>query len=159
MRWDEFERGCPQIASIARERFAQDELVLVGTLRSDGSPRISPVEPDVAAGRLFLGMMWQSKKALDLLRDPRVVVHSVPITKENPGGDVTLRGIAESVDDPGLRQAYRDEIRRRIDWAPDEPQYHLFSIDVGSAAHTVFGERRHALVWDPVGGLRRLELP
>ena len=39
-------------------------------------PRISPVEPLIADGHLYLGMMWRSRKALDLLRDPRCTVHS-----------------------------------------------------------------------------------
>ena len=77
MRWDDFERACPEIATLARERFLRDDLVLVGTIRSDGSPRISPNEPDFAAERFFVSMMWRSRKALDLLRDPRLVVHSV----------------------------------------------------------------------------------
>ncbi|MDP9297120.1 MAG: pyridoxamine 5'-phosphate oxidase family protein, partial [Actinomycetota bacterium] len=63
MKWVEFEQACPQIASLARERFAKDELVMLGTLRSDGSPRISPCEIDIVEGHLCLGMMWRSKKA------------------------------------------------------------------------------------------------
>jgi hypothetical protein len=57
MRWDEFAEACPEIAALAQRRFAKDEVVMVGTLRKDGSPRISPVEPELAAGHLFLGMM------------------------------------------------------------------------------------------------------
>ncbi len=52
-------------------------LTLVGTLRHDGWPRISPVEALVWNGQLYLGMMWRSLKARDLLRDPRCVVHTV----------------------------------------------------------------------------------
>lgn len=48
MRWEEFEEACPQIATMARKRFLKDALVLVGTLRADGSPRISPNESDFA---------------------------------------------------------------------------------------------------------------
>ena len=158
MRWDEFERACPEIAKIARERFSADEVVLIGTLRADGSPRISPTEPDFAAGHLFVGMMWRSRKALDLLRDPRCVVHSGPVGRMNPGGDVKLYGRAIEVTDATLRERYRDEIRRRIDWAPDEPEFHLFSIDIGSAGFTRFGEGSHALAWDQAEGLRRLRL-
>ncbi len=158
MRWDAFERACSEIASLARERFAKDELVLLGTLRSDGSPRISPCEVDFAAGRLFLGMMWRSKKALDLLRVPHVAVHSVPSDRMNPGGDVKLYGQVVDESDPEVRAAFRDAIKARIDWAPDEPNFHLFSLDVEAAGYTVFGKGSHALAWDPVRGLRRLEL-
>jgi hypothetical protein len=55
MRWDEFADRCPEIAGLARQRFVKDELVLLGTNRRDGSPRISPNEIDFAAGRLLLG--------------------------------------------------------------------------------------------------------
>ncbi len=158
MRWDEFQHACPEIASLASARFEKDELVLLGTIRRDGSPRISPCEVDFAEGHLFLGMMWKSKKALDLLRDPRIVVHSVTCDKDGTDGDVKLYGRAIAVDGPDLRQAYRDAIGARTDWAPDEPEFHLFSIDVEAAGYAVFGEGSHALAWDPGNGLRRLPL-
>ena len=157
MRWDAFEQACPDIATRAVERFRADELVMLGTLRIDGSPRVSPCELDFAAGRLFLGMMWRSKKAVDVLRDPRVAVHSVPSDRMNPGGDVKLYGhvVDEAASD--VRAAFLAAIKARIDWQPDEP-YHLFSLDVASAGYTVFGEPSYALAWDPSRGLRRLEL-
>ncbi|MGH9429051.1 MAG: pyridoxamine 5'-phosphate oxidase family protein, partial [Terriglobia bacterium] len=74
MRWAEFTAACPELAEMAQRRFVRDQLVLVGTLRTDGWPRISPCEVDIAAGHLFLGMMWRSTKALDLLRDSRLIV-------------------------------------------------------------------------------------
>lgn len=107
MQWDAFESECPEIAALARERFAKDELLLLGTLRRDGGPRISPVEPDIAAGHLFLGMMPRSVKALDLFRDPRCVLHSVPSNRMNPGGDIKLYGRAIDLRDPELRACYR----------------------------------------------------
>lgn len=160
MRWDEFEAACPDIASIARERFATDELVLLGTVRRDGAPRISPNEVDFVRGHLFVSMMWRSRKALDLIRDPRCAVHSVPITRMNPGGDVKLYGRAVDVADPDLRQAFRDAMFARIDWMPDEPEYHLFSIDVEQAGYISFGENNErAMAWDPERGLRELPHP
>ena len=159
MRWREFASACPEIASLAEERFRADELVLVGTIRADGSPRISPCEVDFAEGELLLGMMWQSRKALDLARDGRWVVHSVPSDKTNAGGDVKLYGRAVAVSDPDLRSAFREAILARIEWAPDEPGFHLFSLDVESAAYIVFGDHRRLLTWDAVRGLRDLPPP
>jgi hypothetical protein len=157
MNWDQFVAACPEIAKPAGSRFENDQLVLLGTIRRDGSPRISPNEVDLAEGRLFLGMMWNSKKALDLLRDPRIVVHSVPSGRMNPGGDVKLYGRVLDERDPGLREAFCRAIQARIDWRPDEP-YHLFSLDVESAAFIVFGEGSHALSWDREQGLTRHEV-
>lgn len=158
MRWDAFEAACPEIAERARARFSADELVLLGTLRRDGSPRISPCEIDFAAGRLMVGMMWRSRKALDLMRDPRVVVHSVPSDKTNLGGDVKLYGTAIDEQDPAVREAYVAAIQARLDWRPEEP-FHIFSLDVAEASFIVFGEERFVLTWSPARGLRRAEAP
>jgi len=137
-------------------RFARDQLVMVGTLRTDGWPRISPCEIDIAAGHLFLGMMWQSTKALDLLRDPRLIVHSVTCNREGTDGDVKLYGTAVDVRTPALRTAFHDAIRARIDWAPEEPSYHLFSVDIARAAYVVFGEGKQRITtWDPERGFRQ----
>lgn len=159
MRWDKFENMCPELATLARERFVMDQLVLVGSIRADGSPRISPVEPDFAAGRLFISMMWQSRKALDLLRDPRVVVHSVPSDRMNAGGDVKLYGRIVDERDPEVREAFRDAIKVRIDWAPDEPHYHCLSLDVQEAGYIRFGDDPVTLAWDAAQGLRTLPNP
>lgn len=158
MRWDEFEAACPELAELARSRFERDELVLVGTIRRDGWPRISPCEVDFAAGHLFLGMMWRSPKALDLARDPRVVVHSVTTNKDGTDGDVKLYGHAVDVANAGLRAAFRDAITARIDWAPEEGGYHLFSVDVDRAAYLQFGDGTERIsIWDEADGLRRRE--
>jgi len=159
MRWDAFARDCPRIADLARDRFTEDEVVMLGTLRADGSPRISGNECDLVDGHLFLGMMWESRKALDLRRDARCTVHSVPHTRMNPGGDVKLSGIAYEVADLDVRTAYRDAIRRRIDWAPDEPRFHLFGIDVTRAAFIRFGDDQTAFAWDEGAGFRELRHP
>ena len=158
MRWDAFAEACPDIASMAEERFRKDELVMIGTIRSDGSPRISPCEVDLTEGHMLFGMMWRSQKALDLLRDPRCAVHSVTADRMGTDGDLKLYGRMEDVHDPALRRAYRAAIKARIDWEPDEPEFHLFSLDVASAGYTIFGDEHRALAWDPHGGLRRLVL-
>jgi hypothetical protein len=56
-------------------------------------------------------MMWHSPKALDLLRDPRLVVHSVTCNREGTDGDIKLYGRAVAIDDPNLRTAYRPRSR------------------------------------------------
>jgi hypothetical protein len=158
VRWDRFASACPDIAAVADARFRKDELVMLGTIRAEGSPRISPCEVDLAEGHLLFGMMWRSKKAVDLLRDPRCVVHSVTIDRMGTDGDLKLYGRMDDVQDPDLRRAYRAAVKARIDWEPDEPTFHLFSLDVASAGFTIFGDEHHALAWDPSAGLRRLAI-
>ena len=155
MRWDEFTAACPEIASLGEERLRARELCLLGTLRKNGYPRISPVEPEFVDGGLMLGMMWQSPKALDLRRDPRCVVHSVVSDRQGTEGDFKLYAQARDVQEPGLRQRYRETIKARIDWEPAEPSFHLFALDVDSAGFVIFGKDRYGLAWDPNRGLRR----
>jgi len=155
VRWAEFAAACPELAGLGEERLRRHGLCLLGTLRRDGHPRISPVEPDIAGGELMLGMMWRSRKALDLIRDPRCVVHSVVADKEGRDGDFKLYGRAEDVQDPERRARYRAAIRARTGWEPAEPGYHCFAIDVFSAGFVVFGDERYGLAWTPERGLRR----
>jgi hypothetical protein len=157
MRWEEFAAACPELASLGEERLRARELCLLGTLRKNGYPRISPVEPEFVDGDLMLGMMWRSPKALDLLRDPRCVVHSVVSNREGTEGDFKLYAEAHDVQEPASRQLYRETIKARIDWEPEEPNYHLFALDVDSAGFVVFGENRYGLAWDRQRGLRRWE--
>ena len=55
MRWDAFVDACPEIGSMAEERFRTDELVMLGTLRADGSPRISPASSTSPKGTCSSG--------------------------------------------------------------------------------------------------------
>lgn len=159
MRWDEFTAAGPGLAGLARERFELDQVVMLGTIRADGRPRLSPCEVDFAAGRVLFGMMWQSPKARDLSRDPRLTVHSVPSDKTNAGGDVKLYGTAVDEREHALRAEFCQAIQARIDWQPTEP-YHLYSLDVTEAAFIRFtDEFQHIWRWDPSAGLRQEQKP
>jgi len=159
VRWEEFAAACPTIADLAEQRFRADQLVLVGSIKADGSPRISPNEVDFVDGRLMLGMMWQSHKARDLLRDPRITLHSMPSDKDNLGGDVKIYGAAVDELGPEVRAAFREAIKARIDWAPQEPDFHLFSVDVRQAGFIRFGNEQVALAWDDRHGFREVPHP
>jgi Pyridoxamine 5'-phosphate oxidase len=140
MHWTEFEFAAPRLARFARERFEKDQVLLLGTIRRDGSPRISPVEPDFANGRLYLGMIWQSYKALDLLRDPRCSAHGLIRDRMATGGEIKLHGRAVEILEPDERTLYRQAIYRRINWMPEEPRFHLFAFEVISAGRFIYEE-------------------
>ena len=154
MRWGEFAAACPQLARIGEERLRSRELCLVGTLRRNGWPRISPVEPEFVGDELMLGMMWRSPKALDLERDPRLVVHSTLTDRHDLSGDFKLYGHAVSVEPGERRDAHRAAVRARLDWEPTEP-YHVFAVDIASAGFVTFAEPGFGLAWEAGGGLRR----
>src|SRR5258707_9441503 len=69
MRWSEMEGLQPRLAGLGRRLLLEPGVVLVATIRGDGTPRVSPVEPWLMDGILWLSMMWQSTKAADLVRD------------------------------------------------------------------------------------------
>jgi hypothetical protein len=158
VNWDDFRAAAPELAALGEERFERAGLSLVGTISAGGYPRISPVEPFIVEGHLMLGMMWRSRKALDLLRDPKVVVHSVVSDREGTEGDFKVYGRALDVPEPDLRARYADTLEAKISWRPPEP-FNLFRVDVERAGFVIFGEAQQALAWDPEHGLRRLEMP
>jgi hypothetical protein len=148
--WAEFEAAAPELAGLGRARFETTGLSLVGTLRHNGWPRISPVEPLLHAGRLYLGMMWQSKKALDLLRDPRCVVHTTVSDKDGAEGDVKVYGRAEPVADPAEREAYGVALEAAIGWRPSGDEWHLFSVDITEVGYfCVVGGVHDTRHWAP----------
>ena len=97
--WGEFAVSEPELSATGEAQFARSGLALAGTLRRDGWPRISPVEPFIVDGQLYLGMMWRSVKALDLLRDPRCVVHSTVSDRDGTEGEFKVYGRAREVSD------------------------------------------------------------
>lgn len=146
MIWEQFEAAAPELAAVGRAQFEQSGVALIGTLRKDGFPRISCVEPCILDGVLYLGMMWQSRKALDLLHDPRLVLHNTVCTSTGDEVEFSLWGRAIEIHDPETRRRYRSE---RTSW--QEPHFHLFSLDIERAGLVEYGGGEQAvLVW-PVG--------
>jgi hypothetical protein len=154
MNWSGFRAAAPELAGPADAWIAERHVLLLGTLRADGSPRISVVECDVSGDDLCIGMIWQTTKALDLLRDPRLTVHSVPPGKDNPDGDLKLYGRAVPVEGAAKR-AYEAVLKARLDWSPSEP-YHCFAVDVTGAALVRFeGNAQTAVSWRPGRAVKR----
>ena len=56
-QWANFEAAAPLLAAHGRELIERFRFVLVGTIRSDGTPRISPVEAHIVRGHLMLVMI------------------------------------------------------------------------------------------------------
>ncbi len=92
--WHELETAAPPIAELGRQRLELLRVALLGTLRKDGSPRISPVEPYLSQGHLLFGAMAWSLKTRDLLRDPRCVLHSAVTSPDAGEAELKLYGRA-----------------------------------------------------------------
>ncbi len=157
MRWGEFRQAAPKLADLGEDRLdRRTGVLLIGTIRKDGTPRISPVEPVFSDGDLYLGMMWRSRKALDLLRDSRFALHNT--LTDRLGDQFIARGRAIDVQDPDRRERYCVALKQKIDWRPEEP-YHLFSVDVEDVTYIRYGEEHEMIRWDPVNGIRRQTAP
>ena len=148
--WQEFAAQAPELAALGEAQFARTGLALAGTLRRDGWPRISPVEPFIAAGQLYLGMMWRSVKALDLLRDPRCVVHSTVSNRDGTEGEFKVYGRAVEVTDPEELRRFYDAVCAAIGLRMEdmEGQGHCFAIAIESVVFSQLqGEEFHRQVW------------
>jgi hypothetical protein len=148
--WEEFKNSAPEMADIGRERFESTGIVIVGTLRANGYPRISPVEPLFVDGHLYLGMMWNSVKAQDLLRDPRCTIHNSVANRDGSDGEFKIYGRAIPILDLEQRERYRTAVYVKTQWRPTEPEFHLFSVDIESVGIVAFSEEDMITrVWTP----------
>jgi len=155
MNWGEFEQSAPDLAALGRSRFEATHVALVATIRADGWPRISPIEPILVLDNLLLGMLSGSHKALDVLRDPRCTVHSSVSDVNGSEGEFKIYGRALQVTDPAVLQG-----DYRAWWtADDASDASVFSIDIDSAAHIAWDIDKGEMTvkrWTPGSGVREL---
>ncbi|GGT95616.1 pyridoxamine 5'-phosphate oxidase family protein [Streptomyces violascens] len=149
--WAEFHQAEAQFAGLVEARFKKYKHHVLATLRKDGSPRVTGLEVDIRDGELWLGMMPNSMKALDLRRDPRFAVQANPgPDAEMADGDVRISGRAVEVTDPAVKAAYAAQVE------PPEP-FHLFRGELAEVVYT--GLENDELVvraWRPGTALRTL---
>jgi nitroimidazol reductase NimA-like FMN-containing flavoprotein (pyridoxamine 5'-phosphate oxidase superfamily) len=160
MKWHEFLTSAPRIGALANEAFNDDHLAILGTLRSNGWPRISPCEVYFVDGEMLFGMMVESTKALDLRRDPRITVVNGQEHREPKHGDVKLYGTAREItsDQQALRERFADAQEAEIDWRPPA-EFPLFAMDIESASYISFGDEHTLLRWSAESGEEQLRHP
>jgi hypothetical protein len=148
--WRDVELGAPELSRLGLARLNSARVALLGTLRRDGSPRISPIEPYVVQGQLLIGAMAWSAKASDLRRDPRYVLHSAVTGPDSGEGELKLYGSAVEAGQ-NLRAAAADAWWRA--WAPEKAV--VFTLHIGQAAF-VDWDIDHGLMtvhrWSPGSG-------
>lgn len=158
--WREIEKAAPELAASVRAIFDAHTNKILATLRMDGSPRVSGTETQLVDGELWFGAMWQSRKALDLRRDPRFALHSASPDMPDPTqwpGDAKIAGRAEEITDPERIKAVQGA-------SGDEPPLgpsHLFRADITEVVLTrVGGDPPDHLVidsWHQGRGLQRVQ--
>lgn len=105
LTYAEFTAAAPEIAEPLRAKLEATGICFLGTLRRDGSPRISPVEVSFQGDGLFFGSMPEATKALDLRRDPRCALVTPLADKDDLGGEGKAFLHALEITDPEARRA------------------------------------------------------
>jgi len=153
VHWSDIEDAEPRLATLGREKLLAPGVVLVATIRKDGTPRISPVEPYLLDGDLWLSMLWQSMKARDLLRDPRLLVHSVITGRDGAEGEFKIRGTARAEDDPAVQRRYAEAVAADLGWSPEPGRFHLFAADIDQVTFVRYDPGgsgdQHVAMWPP----------
>ena len=158
VKWAQFLDAAPAIGQLAPEAFEEQHLAILGTLRRDGWPRISPCEVYFVDDDMLLGMMPKSAKVEDLRRDPRITVANGQESREPTRGDVKLYGHAREVLDRGQRKRLADAQEALINWRPPD-HVPVFAVEIERAGYISFGEGRRVLRWSPDAGEEELTHP
>jgi hypothetical protein len=141
--WAQFAEAAPDIAAVGRQLLNKFGLAYLGTVRSDGAPRVHPVCPVIAGGRLFVATASDSPKRLDLIRDGRYVLHMLPGKDD---AEFVIRGRALRVNDGATRTLVIEAARQAIQ--PDgsplniKAEEWLFEYDI---------EEAMSAYWEDVG--------
>ena len=102
-------------------------------------------------GDLWLSMMWQSGKARDLLRDPRILVHSIITSRDGAAGEFrSAAPLARRASWPS--SAATRNGREQPGLEPAAGCFHLFAIDISHVSFisydTPTGDQ-HTAMWPP----------
>lgn len=156
MNWGKVTAAAPELAAKVQARFEAHGLALLATLRKDGGPRITGIETLFGEGELWLGMMPGSLKAKDLLRDPRLALHSATTDKMVKAGDAKVSGTAVLVEDEATFEHYRKAS------GGGEGQslgsFHLFRVDVKEMSHLApAGDHLDIESWTEARGYRQVD--
>jgi Pyridoxamine 5'-phosphate oxidase len=157
--WKEITQTVPEFAARVAAWFAADKHAVLATLRADGSPRVSGIEP-LFFDELWLGSMPGSRKGADLRRDPRFALHGYTSSNRmDPTtgvGDAKVSGRALEVTDQATIDAYLEQCRAHGAPAPEGMDFELFRADIQEVvAISVEGDQLVVETWRPGQELRR----
>jgi hypothetical protein len=102
----------------------------IATVRKDGGPRVHPLCPVMAGGRLYVTTLPASPKLYDLQRDGRYALHAFLGAED---AEFSVRGRAKEVHDGGV-QALLEAAAEG--WAPIHE--HIFELEIDRADSTAW---------------------
>lgn len=75
--WAEFASDQPELAAYGWELLREEQgYAYLATVSRTGAPRVHPVVPFVAEGRLYVSIVTASPKVADLRQNPRYMLHA-----------------------------------------------------------------------------------
>ncbi|SUA80915.1 PPOX class probable F420-dependent enzyme [Nocardia otitidiscaviarum] len=152
--WTEFAAAAPRIATIFRRRHtATGNLCMLATLRSDGAPRISPMEPLFFEDRLWLIGMPNTTKFHDLQRDPRFCLHTATVDTMVGDGDAKLWGTVENIQDEALHARFAEHLYQDSGMDLRGEKFDpFFGVEItGASAVELIDGQLEIAVWKPGG--------
>jgi hypothetical protein len=155
--WNAFADEAPNIAEVfVRRHEATGKLCLLATLRADGYPRISPMEPRIFEGRLVLVGMPGTSKFRDLARDPRFALHTATIDPYVGDGDAKVWGKAVNVQDSALHGRFADQLFEEAGFDLRGKAFDPFYVAdiVGASSVEILDGRLTLRTWKPGEGER-----
>jgi len=132
--WSEFAQARPDMAALLAGILEWIPISYLATVRRDGAPRVHPVCPIFAGGRMFIATAADSPKRLDLAGDGRYAMHALPGKWREMDGE--KRGDDEFYVTGHARRVTGDDDRRLITEAAGHevrPDDWLFELDIGRA--------------------------
>jgi len=114
--WADFSNAAPEIAALGLKQVEKFHIAYLATVRKDGAPRVHPISPIIADGRLYVATSPTSPKRLDQVRDGRYMMHALPGKNDD---EFWIRGRARRVTDDATRAAVTDAAEhtvREADW-------------------------------------------
>lgn len=157
--FSQLQSEAPHIAEIfVRRHTATGNLCFLGTLRSDGYPRISPLEPRIVAGQLALVGMPGTTKFADLGRDARFTLHTATVDTRVSDGDAKVWGKAVNIQDPELHQRFATELFEESGLDVRGEHFDPFYVAdlTGASSLEVVDDRLRITIWKPGAGEREV---
>lgn len=155
VNWNEFAEQAPHIAQIfVRRHTATGNLCFLGTVRSDGYPRISPLEPRLSDGELVIVGMPGTTKFVDLGRDPRFCLHTATVDPHLADGDVKLWAKARNLQDESFHQRFAQDLLDETGMDLRGEVFDPFYVaDItGASSIELAGEQLEITIWRPGEG-------
>ena len=112
--WNEFAEAAPEMAKRGLEHL-RIPIAYFATVRKDGSPRLHPLSPLLADGRLFVAITASAPRRHDLMRNPRYSLHALPpdLGPDYDEFEFNVTGSARRVSDEETRGAVSDTEQAR----------------------------------------------